>query len=267
MTLCFTSTMTTTQRAAFTTAAARWATVVTGDVPDVAGGIPAGSCGDDSPAMDQNFDDLVIFAAIEEIDGPGSILGSAGWCYRRTGGLPIMGLMRFDEADMNGLEANGSLNAVILHEMGHVMGIGTLWSQLGLLKNPSSGASVLDTYFSGANGIAGFDAIGGTGYTGGQKVPVENTGGPGTANGHWRESVLGKELMTGYLNSGSNPLSVLTVRSLTDLGYLVNVAAADAYTLTFSLQGAPGWKLDLGSDIWTGPRYTIDRQGRRTRIR
>ncbi|HYR10424.1 MAG TPA: Ig-like domain-containing protein [Longimicrobium sp.] len=267
MTLCFTSTMTATQRAAFTTAAARWASVVTGDLPDIAGGIPEGSCGDDSPSMDQNFDDLVIFAAIEEIDGPGSILGSAGWCYRRTGGLPLMGLMRFDEADMNGLEANGSLNAVILHEMGHVMGIGTLWSQLGLLKNPSSGANAVDTYFSGVNGIAGFDAIGGTGYTGGQKVPVENTGGPGTANSHWRETVLVRELMTGYLNSGSNPLSVLTVRSLMDMGYTVNVAAADAYSLTVSLQGAPGWKLDLGNDIWTGPRYTIDRQGRRTRIR
>ena len=40
------------------------------------------------------------------------------------------------------------------------------------------------------------------------------TGGAGTRDGHWRESVLANELMTGWINAGSNPLSVLSVRSL-----------------------------------------------------
>ena len=35
--------------------------------------------------------------------------------------------------------------------------------------------------------------------------------------------------MTGYIGSGANPLSRLTVRSLTDLGYTVNVNNADPY--------------------------------------
>jgi hypothetical protein len=266
MTLCFTTEMSATQRAAFQNAAARWSSVITADLPDLAFDIPAGDCGA-SPFMNQNFDDLLIFAGVEEIDGPGAILGSAGWCYRRIGGLPIIGLMRFDVDDMNSLEASGSLNAVILHEMGHVMGIGTLWNAMGLLKNPSSSGNVLDTYFSGPQGIAGFDAIGGTSYTVGQKVPVENTGGAGTANGHWRETILGRELMTGYLNSGSNPMSLLTVRSLIDMGYTVNVAAADAYSILPALQSAPARHLDLRNDLWTGPRFTVDRQGRRTRIR
>jgi hypothetical protein len=100
-------------------------------------------------------------------------------------------------------------------------------------------------------------------------VPVENTGGPGTANAHWREAVLANELMTGFLDAGNNPLSELTVRSLADLGYAVNPAAADPFSVTLSLrsQASPAGELELKNDVWVGPRYTIDRAGRVTRIR
>jgi len=271
ITLCFTTPMTPAQRAVFENAATRWSGLITGDVADIAGEIPAASCGDASPSMNMTYDDLLIFASIEDIDGANGILGQAGWCYRRTGSLPVIGLMRFDAADVAALETSGQLNLVFLHEMGHVLGIGSMWTNLNLLQNAvTSGGPVLDTYFSGANGIAGFDAIGGTTYTGGQKVPVENTGGQGTFNSHWRESVLKNELMTGFLNAGSNPLSVVTVRSLQDLGYAVNPAGADAFFLTLSLR-APGSTEPVGrkldNDSWTGPRYTLDRQGRRTRLR
>ena len=60
-------------------------------------------------------------------------------------------------------------------------------------------------------------------------VPVANTGGPGTADAHWRESVFDNELMTGYIDSGSNPLSAVTVGSLADIGYGVDLAASDPY--------------------------------------
>ena len=53
--------------------------------------------------------------------------------------------------------------------------------------------------------------------------------GPGTADSHWRETIFGNELMTGYLNSGTNPLSAVTVGSLADLGYGVDLAAADTF--------------------------------------
>lgn len=269
MTLCFTSTMTANQRAAFVSAASRWAGIITADLPDIAGSIPAGSCGTGSPSMSHNFDDLLIFAGVVPIDGPSGILGQAGWCYRRTGGLPVIGVMSFDQADMANLESGGGLNSVILHEMGHVLGIGTMWQPMGLLQNVSSAGNTLDTYFTGAQALVGFNAIGGSTYTLGQKVPVENTGGAGTMNGHWRESVLANELMTGYLNNGSNPLSVLTVRSLTDLGYTVNPGAADAFSLTLSLRNATEStsRLRMMNDLYAGPRYTIDRQGRRAQVR
>ena len=37
-----------------------------------------------------------------------------------------------------------------------------------------------------------------------------------------RESVLGSELMTGFLNPGENPLSAITINSLRDEGYLAD---------------------------------------------
>src|SRR4051794_6205534 len=49
-------------------------------------------------------------------------------------------------------------------------------------------------------------------------VPVENTGGPGTRDSHWREAVFGNELMTGFVGPAGNPLSRTTVGSLQDLG-------------------------------------------------
>ncbi len=268
ITLCPTTTMTVAQRAAFDGAAARWGGLITGDLANITPSVAAGTCGTNSPALNFNVDDLVIFAAVENIDGPGSILGSAGWCIRRAAGLPIVGTMRFDAADMANLESGGHLGEVITHEMGHVVGIGSLWNTFGLLQEPSQGIPQ-DTWYSGVNGLTGFNNIGGASYTGGNKVPVENTGGGGTANVHWREAVLGTELMTGFLNGGgANPLSELTVRSLIDLGYTVNVAGADPFSVSLSLRGnaVPG-SIKLENDVWVGARYTIDRAGRVTRIR
>ena len=68
-----------------------------------------------------------------------------------------------------------------------------------MLRNPSRPSSPgVDTYFAGPLAIAAFDAAGGTAYTG-EKVPVENNAVAGQADAHWRESVLGSELMTPLL--------------------------------------------------------------------
>jgi hypothetical protein len=73
----------------------------------------------------------------------------------------------------------------------------------------------------------------------GTPVPVENIGGPGTRDGHWRESVLRNELMTGIINAGANPLSALSLVSLRDLGYLVDDAVAEFFEILPSLMAAP----------------------------
>ena len=287
LTLCFSSEMTVNQKAAFTSAAARWESIITNEPEDVlfADAVAAGTCGTSSYRMPSGMivDDLLIFASVVPIDGAGSILGSAGPCFARqandvsfaVGDFPVVGQMRFDQADVAKLETDNQLNSVILHEMGHVIGIGVLWDEFGLLKNASSLGVSKDTYFNGANAITGFNEIGFSSFAG-NKVPVENSAaaGAGTINSHWRETVLVNELMTGFLNAGNNPLSLLTVRSLVDLGYTVNPAAADPYPGTASLTVAPsrtgGEKVEplrLGDDSYHGRLFGIDRLGRVRRIR
>jgi hypothetical protein len=270
ITVCYQSNMTASQRTAFVNAAAKWGAVITGDVPDIALNLNAGDCATNTQSLNMTVDDVLIFAAVVPIDGSGGILGSAGPCYVRAGSLlPVAGIMKFDSADLASMESGGYLQPVILHEMGHVLGVGTLWSSFGYLQNPSPiGGPALDTYFSGANGIAGFNAIGGSTYTGGQKVPVENSFGSGTINAHWREGVLGNELMTGFIGAGSNPLSALTARSLQDIGYVVNPAAADPFFLSLSFRAdEEGPLIDLRNDSHIGPLRTVNPLGRVQRIR
>lgn len=203
--------LTSSQQAIFTAAANRWAEIIVGDVPDVfVQGLGL-------------VDDIVIEASAPLIDGVGNILGQAGPTALRTGSfLPAAGIMEFDAADLAQLEAAGQLDEVILHEMGHVLGIGTIWRNLGLVTTG------FNLEYLGAGAIAEYNAIFGLNAS---SVPVENTGGPGTRGGHWRESVFGNELLTGFLNAGvSNPLSRITAASLGDLGYQVNVNAADPYS-------------------------------------
>jgi hypothetical protein len=214
-------TLTAPQLAAFDAAAARWSQVIRTGLPDVAINAPANLCGTDAPAFAGTVDDVLIDASVVAIDGPGGTLGLAGPCLTRSGGgLPALGAMQFDSADVAALQASGQLQAVILHEMGHVLGIGTLWGSL------LSGAGTAATSFTGLTARGSWNAIIG-GST--PSVPVENTGGPGTADSHWRESVFGNELMTGFLNTGSNPLSAVTIGSLADLGYGVDLGAADPF--------------------------------------
>ena len=263
----FISSMTPAEQAAFTVSAAKWESVIFGDVPDAVTNLPAGACGKGTPALNETVDDVVIFASIDSIDGPGNILGSAGPCFVRSGThLPIVGAMQFDSADVATLINAGAFGLVIQHEMGHVLGFGTVWKSDGLLATPSASGSSCDStkdpHFIGSQGLAAFDQIGGATYVASAKVPVENRGGSGTCDGHWRESVFKNELMTGFLNVGSNPLSLETVASIGDLGYLVTYSAADPYVLSAPPVMGLGKVIVLGNDIMQLPIRVVDAAGR-----
>jgi hypothetical protein len=210
----------------FKAAADRWTRIIVGDLPDV---IVAG----------EHIDDLVIDAQGVSIDGPGRILGQAGPRFVRPPNagrhawLPAKGMMQFDTADLEVMEERGILNDVITHEMGHVIGmIGTIWSNKGLVVDQG-----LPTWaFTGPGAMREYGALV---AAGGQPkpVPIETTGGPGTAGSHWRETVFGNELMTGFVSqAGGNPLSRVTAACLGDIGYDVDLDAADAYQLPSHLE-------------------------------
>jgi hypothetical protein len=110
--------------------------------------------------------------------------------------------------------------------------------------------------------------VGGQSYVAGLKVPVENTGGSGTVDAHWRESVFGSELMTGFVDAGVNPLSRVTVASMGDLGYAVNLADADPYTLAPGLR-AFGQRpaIELRNDVLRMTIHQVDDAGQVRRMK
>jgi hypothetical protein len=199
---------------------------------------------------------------LSEIDGPNGILGGAGVCFlHEVGLLPAIGRITFDGADLAGMESQGIFGAVVMHEMGHVLGFGSIWAERGLLAEASLEGG-LDPHFTGLEALTAFDLIGGLGY-GGAKVPVENQGGPGTADAHWRESVFDNEIMTGYINTGANPLSRLSIAAVQDLGYSVDLNQADAYSFLRALRsGGSPVALKLGNDLLPGPIKIINKRGK-----
>jgi subtilisin-like proprotein convertase family protein len=205
--------LTASQQRVFTGAAERWSEVIVGDLPEAQIGT-------------DRIDDVLIYAEGREIDGPGAILGQAGPTHLREKTLlPIAGSMSFDSADLAAMERDGTLLPVILHEMGHVLGIGSLWRIKGLIR----GSGTDDPRFIGEQAVQEwlklYFAISVKNPENG--VPLANTGGTGTREAHWRESVFHDELMTGYIDAGVNPMSRVTIASLADLGYEVNLSAAD----------------------------------------
>lgn len=207
------------QKNAFKGAADRWSRIIVGDLPSIL-------------VDGEVIDDVLILAQGAEIDGPGRVLGQAGPTRlrpRNAGSvafLPAKGEMTFDTADLEEMETRGTLNDVITHEMGHVLGIGTIWSRKGLLE----GAGTTNPTFRGQSAMTEYNRLRGT-DSDLTPVPVENQGGIGTRDGHWREVIFVNELMSGYINQTGNPISRVTVGSLQDLGYVVDMDAAEPYNL------------------------------------
>ena len=196
--------------------ARRWMAVITEDLPDYEFSEGwSGRCGSQSIEISagDRIDDLRIYVKKERLSV--GTLGFGGpMVVREASHLSVLGCMGLDLSHANLLITG-------LHEIAHVLGVGALWTELGF-RNPSDA----DQHFNGPLAIAAFDAAGGRDYSG-AKVPVEG--------GHWRGSVFGDELMT---PTGTGALSAITVQSLADLGYVVDITQADPYTLPAAVQAS-----------------------------
>ena len=237
------------QREVFRQAAEVWERVITRGLSDRLIDSSEVTCDDRDPSLfGTHIDDLLVYIRLEGIDGPGGALAEAGPCWTRLPShLPFIGTVTIDTADLTAMERNGVLGKVVTHEIAHALGFGIIWDQLPpegppFLQQPSVVRTFIkvpgrDTHFSGPAAVAAFDAVGGHAYRGGAKVPVENNTkryGIGALDGHWRESVLGHELLTSSLSikpGVHEPLSIVTIAALEDLGYSVDDAAAEQYTL------------------------------------
>ncbi len=207
--------------------------------PASGGGIVLGSAGPSS----------LIFSGIV----PGSGLGSPGpnRYILSAGG----------NASFNINPAAGPLRATtIKHEIGHALGIGTLWEDNevysdGIAENSNrTAANGTPGQYIGANALAAYQAEFDAGAT---FIPVELDGGSGTAHGHWNETTdnfssenapgpdndpgdsvaaptdsfgnsLNDELLTGVLSgTGTAFLSETTKQSLVDIGFTLETVVPE----------------------------------------
>lgn len=171
---------------------------------------------------DSHLTGIAIAATLPQIDGLGKTLGTAGVRSVKTGSNGLRyadsGNINFDAADVASLLAAGTLYGVLLHEIAHVIGFGTLWVANGLYVNGTG-------KYTGANALAKYNQEYKPTAT---YVPVEiATGRPGTDNSHWAETweangtTSSPELMTGFLGQ-SYSLSDTTLHAFRDLGYLTS---------------------------------------------
>ena len=137
--------------------------------------------------------------------------------------MPTTGEMKINTSYTGTFDNNPQyLKDIVTHEMGHVLGIGTLWETHGRsFINNSTDTYQADSYAGKAYG----EVLGTYAPT---AVPVE----VGT-HGHWDENTFGAELMTPYAESVGTklPLSEITIASLRDIGWNVNYGAAENYSV------------------------------------
>jgi hypothetical protein len=214
---------TTSQKQAIEAAVARWETLITGDLASHQVVLLEGEC----PATDEWVDDLLLYVTVVS-DRPDTQATGEPCLFRNKAGqagdsLPSVGIIKFDDADLAGVEAAGNLELLVVHQIAHALGFASiLWDQYGLRL----GKGTSDPLFVGSAAIAKFNAAGGSEYLG-DPVPLENTG--LGADDHWRAAVFGCELLSQWCEV--TPVSAITLGSLEDLGYQVDYSAADDFTL------------------------------------
>ena len=243
-------------------AARRWMSIIREDLPDYTFTQGwSGTCGDHSYAIPsgERIDDLRIYITSTGIPDDSHLAGWAGsLVLRETSQLTVLGCMW--------ISFEGRYVDTVLHEMGHVLGIGNSWGDL--IQDPNG-----DPYFDGPLAIAAFNDAGGRNYAG-KKVPVDSD------LIHWRDSVFNprlnnefkNELMTAWLYFAPKMLSAITIQALADLGYGVDVTQADSYTLpgaapvkaSAKITALPTHaqpKLSCGVGEQREPMYVVDPQG------
>lgn len=217
------------------------------------------SCGQvpDAVPINETVNGLVILVSLRDFEG--GVLAQSGPCIVGSQSrLPLVAVMRFDDDNIGPFYETGRLGAVVLHEMFHTLGFGTVWEDVRPVENVPD-----DPVFTGPQALAAAKTFN-EAPPSWIAIPVEGGEMAGTSLSHWREATFDTELMTGFVQLGTNPLSAMSIASLEDLGYEVDLSSAEAYQVPVSSPPpelrslAPADAVSLEGDVILAPPVLVD---------
>lgn len=245
-------------------------TITAGLVPVDVNGMTCGS-GADAIRIDEDVHGLIVFVSVRDL-GSSTIAQSGPCIIRRRSGLPLVAVLRFNTAYLEPYFNTGRLGAVVLHELFHTVGFGTVWCDVRppLLQNARlvNGLCDADPVFTGPAALAAAKSYN-EAPSSWTTVPVEDaSAGVGTGLSHWSEATFDSELMTGIVEPAPtlNPLSAMSLASLADLGYEVDLSGAEDYLIPTPPSASAALRLPsadavfLGDDVLREPPAVADEE-------
>eukprot|EP00977_Amphora_coffeiformis_P008597 scaffold1953_cov176-Amphora_coffeaeformis.AAC.15 len=196
-------------------AADRWERIISADPwgpwdAGVLSNLPQEVIATEIPA--EGVDDIYIAIFEKDIDGRGGLFALAGPDLM-MGDQIIAGSVQIDPNDIDTAIENQIFLPLMLHEIGHVLGIGTLWESFDLI-DPDSGV------YNGPNAVDAW------------RNEVGCSGDLPLSGNHWNEECMQNEFMTPFFRyNRPSPVSSITMGALEDLGYEVNRSEEDPFGL------------------------------------
>ena len=202
--------------------AARWRSVIRSAPGGEFVRLTAGECRN-AVGVAQFITGLRVLVKLDTL--PPRIAGQGGPCVIRSTGLPLLGTVSLNILSYGTL-SDRKLDDLLQHEVGHVLGLGTIWGR-GVYAPLINGDSLdPDPIFVGPNALAAFSRLGQSSRFTRRTVPIQPN-----VRGHWRADAFLGELMAPSLINAAQPTSAVTVAALRDLGWNVEPEAYDDFTL------------------------------------
>jgi hypothetical protein len=229
--------------------AARWRSVIRSAPGGEFVRLTAGECRN-AVGVAQFITGIRVLVKLDTL--PPRIAGQGGPCVIRATGLPLLGTVSLNILSYGTL-SDRKLDDLLQHEVGHVLGLGTIWGRGAFAPLIDGDSAAPDPIFVGPNALAAFSRLGQSSRFTRRTVPIQPN-----VRGHWRADAFLGELMAPTLINAAQPTSAVTVAALRDLGWNVEPEAYDDFTLPAAVLAPAVSARVVGSAHMSGAVHSLE---------